>query len=140
MLRRTTRALYRYQEFEMSKMAKEQNLHPFEAPNTSYFQDTHASFWMGFGYSNEEVWGDRQHRRYETQYMGLRKVILLSVVSLTMISYLPRIATQVFGDIDHEVPWMSPELRAPLDNLYIEEGGNPLNAEWLRHIHSKESY
>ena len=132
---------YRYAEFEMSKLGDEPMLVPREAPNTSYFNQFQANFYQHWGWGREEVWLEGQGRRYETTWQILRKWImccvpLFFVFPLTSIGYFANESVSEYG----EKPWLCPYTHLPWDNMYIQCGFSSLDPEYIRHIHSKESF
>ncbi|CUG91094.1 transmembrane protein, putative [Bodo saltans] len=141
MLRRCSPKLYRYQEFEMSKNAKLPFYYAREAPNTSVFPQFQLTFWMHWGWGREELWFDKDQRRYETTWELLRRAILWFVPLFTIFPVgLPKyLAQNLYGEYG-EKPFLDFSTRYPHDNMFLEYGGCTVDAEWIRHIHSKESY
>ena len=141
MLRRFRPLRYRYQEFEMKNPMDLPHTYPREAPNTSVFPQFAQNLWMSFGWGSEELWVDTQGRRYETTWQALRRFLMLCVPCFFIFPYgLPRVVNQLAYGEYGERPYLCFSNRMPLDNHYIENGGSVLDKEWLRHIHSKESY
>lgn len=125
----------------MSKNAKLPFYYPREAPNTSVFPQFQLTFWMHWGWSREEVWWDRDQRRYETTWELFRRY-LMWYFPLFFVFPLggPRwFAKNFFGEYG-EKPFLDPSTRYPGDNWYIEYGGDTLLPDWIRHIHTKDSY
>ncbi|GET90935.1 hypothetical protein, conserved [Leishmania tarentolae] len=141
MLRRTAAKRYRYQEFEMHNQAKYPFNYPREAPNTSVFHQYQLNFWMFWGYGRQELWIDRDNRRYETTWEMFRRLLMWFFPCYFIFPFgLPKfIAANAFGEYG-EKPYLDAMMHSPMDNHYIEWGGSTLDAEWLRHIHSKESF
>ncbi|KEG08563.1 hypothetical protein DQ04_06911040 [Trypanosoma grayi] len=141
MLRKCTARLYRYQEFEMSKPAKYPFNYSREAPNTSVFPQYQMNFWMFWGWGRQELWIDRDTRKYETTWEMLRRLLMWFFPCYFIFPFgIPKwFAANYFGEYG-EKPFLDYTMHYPMDNHYIEWGGNVLDAEWLRHIHSKESY
>ncbi|KAG5472544.1 hypothetical protein LSCM1_03947 [Leishmania martiniquensis] len=141
MLRRTVVKVYRYQEFEMHNEAKYPFNYPREAPNTSVFHQYHLNFWMFWGYGRQELWIDRDTRRYETTWEMFRRLLMWFFPCYFVFPFgLPKfLAANAFGEYG-EKPYLDSLMHSPMDNHYIEWGGSTLDAEWLRHIHSKESF
>lgn len=141
MLRRCGRQLYRYQEFEMHNQAKYPFYYPREAPNTSVFPQYQISFWMSWGWGRQELWVDSDTRRYETTWQMTRRLLMwLFPLYFALPVGLPVLMSRsLYGEYG-ERPFLELMTHAPMDNHYIEWGGSSLDAEWLRHIHSKESF
>ena len=141
MLRRCVPMLYRYQEFEMHNISDLPFYYPREAPNTSVFPQFQINLWMDWGYSREEVWIDKDTRRYDTTWQMFRRLIMWIFPTFFVfpigLPYL--ICSNMYGEYG-ERPFLADSNKRPFDNLYIENGGQALDPEWVRHIHSKESY
>ena len=141
MLRRCICQQYRYQEFEMSRMARLPNDYPREAPNTSYFGMLQLHLFMNFGWGREELWFDKEFRRYERSWELIRR--MLTAMMLTMYVFPIGIPAMLYckryGPYG-EAPYLCLLSKNAYDNYYIEAGGDTLDAEWIRHIHSKENH
>eukprot|EP00760_Papus_ankaliazontas_P002449 PhM_4_TR11010/c0_g1_i1/m.27870 len=139
MLRRTVGTSYRYREFEFSKNAQLIYHYPREAPNTSYFPQFFMMHHMSWGWGKEELWVDKETRRYETTWQMWRKVFMAFIPMFYIFPIgLPQLyLSWRYGDHGKN-PWMSNKM--PMDRLYVEWGGHTLDHEWVRHIHSNESY
>mmetsp|Transcript_46330 Transcript_46330/g.142925 ORF Transcript_46330/g.142925 Transcript_46330/m.142925 type:complete len:153 (-) Transcript_46330:87-545(-) len=143
MLRRTQPAGYRYQEFEYSKTAALAFFYPREAPNTSYFPQWQIGFWVFWGWGREELWIDRDERRYQTMWQLGRKLIM---VMFPTMYFFPIGAPRQWAESQYgtygEKSYLAELTRMPFDNQYLEThgAGYPLDAEWLRHIHSQDSF
>jgi hypothetical protein len=95
---------------------------------------------MWFGYGREELWFNKaEGRRYETTYVIWRKFAMWFIpifyifpqglwVDMLHVHYGP------YGNQN------GVERKLPFDNMYIESGGYSTDPEWIRHIHSTESY
>ena len=139
MLRRTTVHNYRYREFEFTKAAEILFYYAREAPNTSYFPQWHSMHHMGWGWGKEELWMDKEQRRYESTWQMWRKMFMALVPLFYVFPYgLPSTFIQWRYSDTGKNPFLKSCL--PFDQMYIEQGGCTLAAEWQRHIHSKESY
>ena len=133
--------LYRYQEFEMSKIAKMPGYYPKEAPNTSYFHGWHQQIWTTFGLGKQNLWLslDYASRRYETTYQLVRRLLMISGLYYYGAFHLFPFILRGIGDEYGPNPDICQATHFPFDNLYIERGFSTLDPEWLRHIHSKAS-
>lgn len=141
MLRRCAVRSYRYQEFEMSKNAKMPFAYPREAPNTSVFPQFQMTFWQWWGYGREELWFDRDTRRYETTWQMVRRLVMWFFPCFFIFPLgLPKYFAQNFYGEYGEKPFLDYSTHYPMDNLYLEWGGCSLDPEWIRHIHTKESF
>lgn len=130
---------YKYQEFEFSRQAQPLFYYPREAPNTSYFPQFQLghSYWIGWG--REENWIDRDERRYQTTWQYFKKMLIFYIPAFYIFPFgLPgMLGREIYGEYG-EKSFMPKKF--PMDNLFIEWGGNSLDPEWLRHIHSKDSF
>ena len=142
-LRRTPVAAYKYQEFEYSKYAALNVFYPREAPNTSYFPHFQIGWWVFWGWGREELWIDRDERRYQTFWQLVRKLVMVMFPTMYFfpIGAPKKWAADQYGPYG-EKSFVSDTTRMPFDNQYVETHGSgyPLDAEWLRHIHSKDSF
>lgn len=138
-MRRTVRRGYRYQEFEYSKTAAFNWFYPREAPNTSYFPQFQLGNWLFWGWGREEVWIDRDERRYQTTWQLFRKTLLWLIPLCYIFPFgVPGLwYKEVYSEYG-EKAWLT-SVRIPFDHGYIEWGGNVLDQEWLRHIHTDDS-
>ena len=143
MLRRTQVVSYKYQEFEYSKTAALSFFYPREAPNTSYFPHFQIGWWVFWGWGREDLWIDRDERRYQTFWQLLRKLVM---VMFPTMYFFPVGAPKKWVEMQYgpygEKPCLAEANRMPFDNYYVEMPGcgHPLDAEWIRHIHSKDSF
>eukprot|EP00759_Apiculatamorpha_spiralis_P052487 PhF_6_TR5738/c0_g1_i1/m.8453 len=139
MLRRCVSSRYRYREFEFTKVADIPFNYPREAPNTSYFGQYFSGVHMSWGWGKEELWIDKEQRRYETTWQIFRKIAMC----ITIMAYIfpfgvpSMLLSWRYGDTGKNA-WLKVPL--PFDQNYIETGGNTLDPEWIRHIHSRESF
>lgn len=125
----------------MSKNAKMIFYYPREAPNTSVFGQYQLNIWQHWGWGREELWFDKDQRRYETTWQMLRRAIqwFIPLLFIFPIGVPKWIAMNMYGDYG-ERPFLDYSMKYPMDNLFVEYGGNSLEPEWLRHIHSQESF
>jgi hypothetical protein len=131
---------YKYQEFEFSKSAQLIWYYPREAPNTSYIPDRQIGTWIFWGWSREEMWLDRDERRYQTTFQMIRKLIMCILPALYIFPYgIPKWwASEVYGEYGERSTFYS---KKPMDDMYIEGAlGQTLDAEWVRHIHATDSF
>ena len=130
---------YKYQEFEYSKQAQLLFYYPREAPNTSYFPQWQLGFWIWFGYGREENWIDRDERRYQTTWQYFKKILIFYIPAFYIFPFgIPGLwAKEVYGEYG-EKSFM--QNKHPFDNNYVEMGGNTLDPEWQRHIHTRDSF
>ena len=143
MFARTAVLTYKYQEFEHSKVAALNVFYPREAPNTSYFPFHQLGFNTLWGWGREDLWVDRDERRYQTFWQLMRKLVM---VMFPTMYFFPIGAPKQWVESQYgeygEKSHLSEITRMPFDNLYQEThgAGNMFEPEWLRHIHSKDSY
>ena len=126
----------------MSKNAKTPTHYPMEAPNTSVFSPPFLTFFTAFGWARQDTWWDiRGNRRYETSYELTRRFFILYLCLWVLPpGVLGSITMAVYGGEYHFMPYLYMFTRMPVDNMFIEDGMDPLNREWVRHIHSQDSY
>lgn len=138
MLRRCRLTRYKYQDFEYSKTAQMPFFYPREAPNTSYFPQFIMGYWTWIGFGKEELWCDKEGRRYETSWQLLRKLLMSFFPCYYFFPWnFPRwLRDGLWGDYG-ERPFL--HTRQPMDAFFIEWGGTTTDAEWVRHIHSREN-
>jgi hypothetical protein len=143
LVRRTPVCRYKYQEFEYSKAAALNIFYPREAPNTSYFPHFQLGFWVFYGWGREDLWIDRDERRYQTFWQLVRKMIMMIFPTMYFfpIGAPKEWAASQYGEYG-EKSYLSEITRLPFDNLYLETHscGYPFEPEWLRHIHSQDSF
>lgn len=130
---------YRYQEFEMSKTAEYIFYYPREVPNTSYFHHFFLGVWTAFGWGREDIWIEKEDRRYETTWQRIRKYIIwyFPMWYIAPFGLMPGYCYSVFGDYGHK-SFLNDKL--PLDQMYIEYGFQPTDSEYVRHIHSRDTF
>ena len=130
---------YKYQEFEMSKDAQYVFYYPREVPNTSYFGQWFLGTFTWFGWGREDIWIEKEERRYETSWQRIRKYVMW-IFPLWYVfpqGSFPLMSKQSYGDYG----WKSYICEhLPCDHMYIEYGWQSLDAEYLRHIHTRDSY
>ena len=139
LLRKTPVRAYKYQQFEMSKDAQFLFYYPREAPNTSYFHHFFLGTWTWFGMGREDVWIDNADRRYMTTWQRLRQYAMwfFPLMYIFPLGSWPLYAKELYG----EYGWKSfLNEKQPLDQLYIEWGWQSVDAEYIRHIHSRDTY
>lgn len=127
----------------MSKNAKMPAYYAREAPNTSVFGQWQLGIWQHWGWGREELWMDRgsEMRRYDTTWQLARRAVMWFVPIFFIFPVAgPRMFARWFYGDYGEKPFLDFTTRYPMDNLYLEFGGSTLDAEWIRHIHSKESF
>lgn len=136
-------AKYRYNEFEMSKAAAFTYYYPREAPNTSYFPQWQIGFWVFWGWGREDLWMDRDERRYQTFWQLGRKLLMVMFPAFYFFPVgMPLVwAQQLYGPYG-EKSHLPEATRHPFDNAFLERNGSgyTLDPEWIRHIHSKDSF
>ena len=139
MLGRSAAQAFKYQNFEMSKTAEMVFYYPREAPNTSYFGQFFLGTWTWFGWGREDIWVEKEDRRYETTWQRVRKYSLwyFPIWYVFPFGMFPLYAKNIYGEYGWK-SWVCEKL--PCDHMYLEYGFWCLDAEWLRHIHSRDSY
>ena len=120
----------------MTKTANMPFYYPREAPNTSYFPQFIQGYWTWIGYGREEVWIDRESRRYEQSWHILRRILLVfyPIYYLFPFGFPLYFARSLWGEYGEKPALYT---KPPHDGLYLEWGGNCTDAEFVRHIHSR---